>query len=61
VVCNFGAGAMYNGLAAERVTFSARIQLLVSKLGRSSKPSPRFIVVVRMPDASVLNPPFNHT
>jgi hypothetical protein len=52
---------MYNGLAAERVTFSARIQLLVSKLGRSSKPSPRFIVVVRMPDASVLNPPFNHT
>ncbi|KAF8587018.1 myosin-1 [Ramaria rubella] len=29
----------------EDVTFSARVQLLVSKLGRSSKPSPRFIVV----------------
>lgn len=33
-------------LPAEEVTFSARGQLLVSKLGRSSKPSPRFIVVV---------------
>lgn len=30
----------------EQVTFSARGQLLVSKLGRSSKPSPRFLVVV---------------
>ncbi|KAJ7751188.1 microfilament motor [Mycena maculata] len=29
----------------DEVTFSGRIQLLVSKLGRSSKPSPRFIVV----------------
>jgi myosin-1 len=33
-------------LKAEPVTFSGRIQLLVSKLGRSSKPSPRFIIVV---------------
>ncbi|KAJ7161280.1 microfilament motor [Mycena crocata] len=31
----------------EQVTFSSRIQLLVSKLGRSSKPSPRFIVVTQ--------------
>jgi myosin I len=30
----------------EQVAFSSRIQLLVSKLGRSSKPSPRFLVVV---------------
>ncbi len=30
----------------DEVTFSARIQILISKLGRSSKPSPRFIVVV---------------
>ncbi|TFY71324.1 hypothetical protein EVG20_g1674 [Dentipellis fragilis] len=29
----------------ETATFSARIQLLVHKLGRSSKPSPRFLVV----------------
>jgi len=33
------------GIGAELVTFSGRIQLLVSKLGRSSKPSPRFIIV----------------
>ncbi|KAJ7897177.1 P-loop containing nucleoside triphosphate hydrolase protein [Mycena olivaceomarginata] len=31
----------------DQVTFSGRIQLLVSKLGRSSKPSPRFIVVTQ--------------
>jgi myosin-1 len=31
---------------AEPVAFSSRIQLLVSKFGRSSKPSPRFLVVV---------------
>jgi myosin I len=31
---------------AETVAFSSRIQLLVSKFGRSSKPSPRFLVVV---------------
>jgi len=30
----------------EVVAFSARAQLLVSKLGRSSKPSPRYLVVV---------------
>lgn len=30
----------------ETVNFSMRIQLLVSKLGRSSKPSPRYLVVV---------------
>ncbi|KAJ6621066.1 P-loop containing nucleoside triphosphate hydrolase protein [Mycena sp. CBHHK59/15] len=35
------------GLENEQVTFSGRIQLLVSKLGRSSKPSPRFIVVTQ--------------
>jgi myosin I len=33
-------------LSAEDVAFSSRIQLLVSKFGRSSKPSPRFLVVV---------------
>ncbi|EJD03816.1 uncharacterized protein FOMMEDRAFT_106001 [Fomitiporia mediterranea MF3/22] len=34
------------GLASgEKVAFSCRIQLLVSKFGRSSKPSPRFLVV----------------
>ena len=32
--------------ASEKVAFSCRIQLLVSKFGRSSKPSPRFLVVV---------------
>ena len=32
---------------AENVAFSSRIQLLVSKFGRSSKPAPRFLVVVR--------------
>ncbi|KAJ7651650.1 P-loop containing nucleoside triphosphate hydrolase protein [Mycena polygramma] len=37
-VCNIGN---------DEVTFSGRIQLLVSKLGRSSKPSPRFIVVTQ--------------
>ncbi|KAF7307172.1 Microfilament motor [Mycena indigotica] len=35
------------GIGNEEVTFSGRIQLLVSKLGRSSKPSPRFIVVTK--------------
>ncbi|KAI9445062.1 P-loop containing nucleoside triphosphate hydrolase protein [Lactarius indigo] len=33
------------GIGADNVAFSARIQLLVSKLGRSSKPSPRFLVI----------------
>ena len=33
-------------IIGEQVAFSSRIQLLVSKLGRSSKPSPRFLVVV---------------
>ncbi|KAF9055861.1 myosin-1 [Panaeolus papilionaceus] len=33
------------GLNREHVTFSSRAQLLVSKFGRSSKPSPRFLVV----------------
>lgn len=37
-VCNIGN---------DEVTFSGRIQLLVSKLGRSSKPSPRFLVVTQ--------------
>src|SRR6266568_3480613 len=30
----------------DNVIFSSRIQLLVSKLGRSSRPSPRFLIVV---------------
>ncbi|KAJ3502138.1 hypothetical protein NLJ89_g9019 [Agrocybe chaxingu] len=33
------------GNLEENVVFSSRIQLLVSKLGRSSKPSPRFLVL----------------
>lgn len=32
---------------SERVVFSSRIQVLVSKFGRTSKLSPRFLVVVR--------------
>ncbi|KAI0964200.1 class II myosin, variant 2 [Taiwanofungus camphoratus] len=35
------------GLGAEKVTFSSRIEVLVSKTGRSSKPSPRFLVVTQ--------------
>ncbi|KAF8921950.1 P-loop containing nucleoside triphosphate hydrolase protein [Mucidula mucida] len=35
------------GIGGDEVTFSARIQILISKLGRSSKPSPRFIVVTQ--------------
>lgn len=31
---------------AEQASFSCRIQLLVSKFGRSSKPSPRFLILV---------------
>jgi myosin-1 len=31
---------------AENVAFSSRIQLLVSKFGRSSKLSPRYLVLV---------------
>jgi myosin I len=34
-------------LLAEDVAFSSRVHLLVSKLLRSSKPSPRFLVIVR--------------
>jgi myosin-1 len=35
-----------SGMAAgEQVAFSARVQILVSRLGRSSKPSPRFFVL----------------
>ncbi|KAI0778983.1 P-loop containing nucleoside triphosphate hydrolase protein [Trametes elegans] len=33
------------GLGKDKVTFSSRAQLLVSKFGRSSKPSPRFLVL----------------
>ncbi|CAL1694465.1 unnamed protein product [Somion occarium] len=32
---------------SEQVTFSSRIQVLVSKLGRASKPSPRYLVVTQ--------------
>ncbi|KAK7007034.1 microfilament motor [Favolaschia claudopus] len=35
------------GIGNEQVTFSGRIQLLISKTGRSSKPSPRFIIVTQ--------------
>ncbi|KAF5368396.1 hypothetical protein D9758_002195 [Tetrapyrgos nigripes] len=35
------------GIGNEQVTFSGKIQLLVSKLGRSSKPSPRWIIVTQ--------------
>ncbi|KAH8835554.1 myosin-1 [Flagelloscypha sp. PMI_526] len=35
------------GIGSDPVTFSSRCQLLVSKMGRSSKPSPRFIVVTK--------------
>lgn len=31
---------------SEVVAFSARAHLLVSKLGRSSKPSPRYVILV---------------
>ncbi|KAH9064082.1 P-loop containing nucleoside triphosphate hydrolase protein, partial [Lactarius vividus] len=51
-VCGIGAPdhlksatAFANLIPADNVAFSARIQLLVSKLGRSSKPSPRFLVI----------------
>ncbi|KAI0307947.1 myosin class I heavy chain [Multifurca ochricompacta] len=33
------------GIGAENIAFSSRVHFLVSKLGRSSKPSPRFLVV----------------
>ncbi|KAG0700660.1 P-loop containing nucleoside triphosphate hydrolase protein [Suillus ampliporus] len=33
------------GLGAEQATFSSKVQILVSKFGRSSKPDPRFLVV----------------
>ncbi|KAG7099668.1 class II myosin [Marasmius oreades] len=35
------------GIGGEEVVFSGKIQLLVSKFGRSSKPSPRWIVVTK--------------
>ncbi|TDL28109.1 hypothetical protein BD410DRAFT_739578 [Rickenella mellea] len=35
------------GIGSEDVAFSSKIQLLVSKLGRSSKPSPRFLVITQ--------------
>ena len=40
-------GSKTKSRLAEDVAFSSRIQLLVSKFGRSSKPSPRFLVIVR--------------
>lgn len=53
-VCSIGSALIFSLASSsvelfpdDQVTFSGRIQLLVSKLGRSSKPSPRFIVVVR--------------
>ncbi|KAL0581064.1 class II myosin [Marasmius crinis-equi] len=35
------------GIGGEQVVFSGKIQLLVSKFGRSSKPSPRWLVVTK--------------
>ncbi|KZT08699.1 uncharacterized protein LAESUDRAFT_49979 [Laetiporus sulphureus 93-53] len=35
------------GVGAEQITYSSRAQILVSKTGRSSKPSPRFLVVTQ--------------
>jgi myosin-1 len=53
-VCGIGCESQARGdiseidqPSAEPVLFSDRAQLLVSKLGRSSKPMPRFLVVVR--------------
>lgn len=37
-----------NRNAGEKVTFSSRCEILVSKTGRSSKPSPRFLLLVRL-------------
>lgn len=34
------------GIGRDPVIFSSRVQMLVSKLGRSSKPSPRYLVLV---------------
>ncbi len=36
-------------LAGEQVHFSSRMEILVSKFGRTSKLSPRFLVVVSVP------------
>lgn len=42
------------GIASnETVAFSCRAELLVSKLGRSSKPSPRYLILVRLALACV--------
>ncbi|ESK92714.1 microfilament motor [Moniliophthora roreri MCA 2997] len=35
------------GIGGDEVTFSSKIQLLISKIGRSSKPSPRWLVVTK--------------
>jgi myosin-1 len=45
VISNVIGGGTESSLA-EYVAFSSRVQLLVSKFGRSSRPSPRFLVVV---------------
>ena len=37
-------------LGHEKILFSCRVDLLVSKLGRSSKPSPRILILVSMID-----------
>jgi hypothetical protein len=33
-------------IASERVDFSCRVEVLVTKFGRSSKPSPRMLIIV---------------
>lgn len=54
-VCGIGCGCFplislcvtdYSVHLAEVVTFSSRVELLVSKKLRSSKPSPRFLILV---------------
>lgn len=42
-------GERADEVASETVHFSSRAELLVSKLGRSSKLSPRFLMVVSHP------------
>ena len=35
-----------NLIGGERVDFSCRVEVLVTKFGRSSKPSPRMLIIV---------------
>lgn len=44
--CLDNSSTWHSSIAGDPVIFSSRVQMLVSKLGRSSKPSPRFLVLV---------------